>query len=50
MSVISEEEKKNQNYSLQKEENLKPESKFSALTDNDEIIKKRISIRKNKRK
>ena len=54
MSVISEEEKKNQNYSLQKEENLKPESKFSALTDNDVIIKKKESqlekIKENNKK
>jgi len=41
MSVISEEEKKNENYSPQQEENLKPESKFSTLTDNDIIIKKK---------
>ena len=41
MSVISEEEKKNENHSPQQEENLKPESKFSTLTDNDIIIKKK---------
>ena len=54
MSVISEEEKKNENYSHQQEENLKPESKLSALTDNDVIIKKKESqlekIKENNKK
>ena len=54
MSVISEEEKKNENYSHQQEEILKPESKLSALTDNDVIIKKKESqlekIKENNKK
>ena len=54
MSVISEEEKKNENYSHQQEENLKPESKLSVLTDNDIIIKKKESqlekIKENNKK